>query len=124
MPDDRQLRNELEKVQGEVLRLKKALASPGELGAVQKTRIESLRRAKQQQEEKLKDARADLVLLQSQLEALRKDNERLQSELNQVLSTERRLVDTTVRRLDPGPSRAGCMTLMVVLVMGLLGWLA
>lgn len=118
MADDRQLRDELEKVQSEVLRLKKALASPGELHAGHKTRIESLRRARAQQEEKLKDARSELALLEAQLKKQSADNERLRRELDGVLVTERQLVAATVRHLDPGPSRAGCMTLLA-LVAGL-----
>ena len=124
MADDRELRNELEKVQGEVLRLKKTLASPAELGAGQKARIESLRRAKQQQVEKLKDAQTDLALLRQALQAAKDEELRLHRELEAVRQTEHGLVYTTVRKLDPGPSRAGCMTLAVMLALCVLGWLA
>jgi hypothetical protein len=41
-----------------------------------------------------------------------------------VLVTERELVGVAVRHLDPGPGKSGCMTLMVLLVLTLLGWLS
>ncbi len=117
MADDRQLRDELEKVQSEVLRLKKALANPAELLTGQRARVDALRRSKAQQEEKLKDARSEAALLQAQLNDLVHQNQGLQRELDALLTTERGLVGAAVRHLDPGPSRAGCTTLAVLLAV-------
>jgi hypothetical protein len=52
-------------------------------------------------------------------------NSKLQQELDDLLATERRLVNTTVHMLHPGPSRSGCTTVLALtVVLAVLGWLA
>ena len=114
MPDDRELRDELEKVQSEVLRLKRGFKHHG-LYADVRARIESLRRSKQQQQQKLDDALAEIASLEQQARAVMAANEKLQAELYDLARREGALVSATVHSLDPGPrSGTGCLTALAV----------
>lgn len=119
MADDRQLRDELEKTQSEVLRLKKALATPAtSLHADVRARIESLRKARAQQEAKLQEVEAEVAKHEEQLREVMRENEAKQGELDGLLTSERGLVDSAVRSLDPGPRRgAGCLTVLAVIAV-------
>ena len=125
MSDDRQLRDELEKVQSEVLRLKRALDQPDSLQADLRARVDSLRRTRAQQQEKLDEATARLHELDGQRRSQMTANQQLQSELDDLLRSERRLVDRTVQSLDPGPARSGCAAMLVLAtVAGAWWWFA
>ena len=119
MADDRELRNELEKVQAEVLRLKRALDS-GEVHVDVRARIESLRRSKVAQAAKLDEARAEMAALEQRLRAVMDENAGRQAALDEVARRERALVEATARLLYPGPRRsAGCTTVVALAVIAL-----
>mgnify|MGYP001487898931 CR=1 FL=1 len=115
MADDRQLRDELEKVQGEVARLRRALAQPDNLHGDVRARIETLRRSKATQVEKLDEAQAELERLEGEVRAVMAANERLQTELDGLAITERSLIGMTVHHLNPGaPPNSGCLTALAL----------
>ena len=112
--DDRQLRDELEKVQAEVVRLRRAIDRPEGLHTDLRARIESLRRSRVQQQEKLDEVRAEVDRLEAELRAVMDANAVLQSDLDGLLVSERSLVGTTVHTLDPGPpATTGCLGVLV-----------
>src|SRR3954465_5792439 len=97
MADDRQLRDELEKVQSEVLRLRKALDQPQGLHADVRARIEGLRRSRAQQQTRRGGARPQAEAVEVQLRGGVAENETLQAELDALLASEGGLVDAAVR---------------------------
>ncbi|MBK7857068.1 MAG: hypothetical protein IPJ65_00330 [Archangiaceae bacterium] len=117
MADDRQLRDELEKVQAEVKRLRQAFDDPSRLHLDLRARIEGLTRSRQQQRDRLEAARAEQAAVERELLEVRHACAELENELHGLQETESGLVDATVARLDPGPrARAGCLAAVVVLL--------
>jgi chromosome segregation ATPase len=116
--DDRQQRDELEKVQSEVLRLRRALEKPTTLHADVRARIDSLRKSRAQQQQRLDEAKAKMLELEEELRRAREETSALQVELDSISGTERSLVDAAVSRLDPGPrAGTGCLTALVALLV-------
>lgn len=119
MADDRELRNELEKVQAEALKLKRALEL-GEVHVDVRARVESLRRSKATQAAKLDEARAEMATLEQRLRAVMDENAARQAALDELARRERGLVEATVHQLDPGPRRsAGCLSLVALVALAL-----
>jgi chromosome segregation ATPase len=115
MADDRQLRDELERVQGEVARLRRALAQPDSLHGDVRARIETLRRSKVTQAERLDEAQAELDRLEAEVRAVMTENAKRQLELDGLLVTERTLIGQTVHHLNPGaPPNSGCLTALAL----------
>lgn len=120
MADDRQLRDELEKVQGEVARLRRALAQPDSLHGDVRARIETLRRSKVTQQERLDEAQAELERLEAEVRAVMAANEKLQGELDGLIITERTLIGQTVHHLNPGAApNSGCLTALALTALAL-----
>jgi len=120
MSDERQLRDELEKVQSEVLALRRALDKPDSLHRDVRARIEQLRRAREQQRQRLDEARGQAAEAAAELARLQTETAKLTAQLEAALRSERVLVDNAVHSLDPGPGRAGCLG--VVMLIGAVFW--
>ena len=118
MADERQLRDELEKVQSAVLKLRTALGKPETLHADFRARIEQLRRSRDQQRARLEESLREEERLSSELGALTAQNAKLNDALDAAQRSERVLVAQTVSELDPGPARAGCLGLVLVFLFG------
>jgi chromosome segregation ATPase len=118
MPDDRALRDALEKVQFEVKELREQLAG-SDAPAQLRDRLEQLQALRTQQRGKLGQGEAEVAQLLAQLALVQQEVRAGKAELAALREQEARLVDLTLVSLDPGP-RAGCAPLLLAFAAGLL----
>lgn len=114
MASDRELRDELEKLQAELKRLRTAGESV--TFAAVRERIAKLEQSKADQLDKLRQAQAKLTALDEQLESARAALAPRENEKRLLEGEERQLVAQTVRALTPGVSRGGCLQVPLVLI--------